>query len=309
MIDYIKSTILAPPEFLTSNPNLLFAETINVETGEIIPDKSGYRVRWAKFGEMIIAIKTNLTTDKTNIELTGSIHKHFTNGYNNTDYSFTQVCKSINDICHFLNLTPDKFILHNVEFGVNINTIHLPMDIIDSIIAHRVKKFEFEEYNGMGYLKRFALSQYEIKIYDKSRKPYLPYNLLRYEIKVKTMQFLRNKGCNIHSLQDLLNPEIHPQLSDILLMSLSDLFMFDYRINLQKVKKLHHRLVLTEGINTEFWNKFRKEHTPKGFAKRKDRFKHLVNLYAPDDLSLYLMTEIRNKWSYLQNSTNFLALV
>lgn len=303
MIDYIKTDIQTTPEYLLSNPKLNFGAKINELTGELIGNRYGYYTRVAQFGSMQITISTNAATNYTKIELSGSIHKHAQNGANVTDFNYKDICTAIHDICTLTGLQPYEFTLRHIEYGTNITTTHTPAHLLNSIIAYKGKGYELREYNGQGYMKRFCLSQYDVKIYDKSKQYELSHKLLRYELKVFKMQVFTRQGIRLQTFTDLLNIDTYTQLHRTLIDSINNLYMFDYRINTATIKNRLHRLILTEGMNTEFWAKYRTTHSVKGYKKKVQRFVELVKQYAPDNLQTYLLNAISNKWYELQHST------
>lgn len=303
MIDFIKCDIITAPEYLLTNQNLKFGSNIDTTTGEEIPSRHGYFYKVANFEEMQICISTNVETKYTKIELTGSIHKYLHQGKNYTDFAFFEVCESIQSLCALLKLQPENFILRNVEFGVNINTIHSPESLLNSIIAYKGGNYERNEYKGNGYMKRFHFSQYDLKVYDKSVQYQLNHSVLRFELKVKKMQFFESKNILLKTFADLLNRETYQQLNKVISDSLNSVYLFDYRIDIDSIKEKNHRFILTQCINTEFWPKFRDTHSEKGYKKKVQKFKELVKLYAPNDLHNYLQIEILNKWFDLLNST------
>lgn len=303
MIDYIKTSIQTTPEYLLSNPNLNFGANTNLQTGEVLNNRYGYITQVAQFGAMQISISTNTQTNYTKIELSGSIHKHTQQGTNYSKFTYNDICNAIHAICEITQLQPDKFIIRHIEYGVNINTAHSPANLLKSIIAYKGKGYEIREYKGNGYMKRFCLSQYDVKIYDKSKQYNLPFDVLRYELKVFKMQVFARQNIHLQTFTDLLNFDTYTQLHATLIESIGNLYMFDYRINTAAIKNRLHRLVLTEGMNTEFWAKYRTAHSAKGYKKKVQRFNELVKQYAPDNLQTYLLNEISNKWHELQHST------
>lgn len=303
MIDYINTDLLTTPEYLLSNQNLSFGANVDEQTGELIKNRHGFITKVANFGSMKITISTNAETNYTKIQLSGSLHKHKQQSVNFNDFTFNDVCNTIQELCQKLCLQPEKFVLRHIEYGVNIKPVHTPLNLLNSIIAYKGKGYEKKEYKGTGYLKKFCLSQYNLKIYDKSKQYDLPYNVLRYELKVFKMQFFENKKIQLKTFSDLLNSNTYSQLNSTIYSSIQDLYMFDYRINSNLITNLRERLVLTEGSNSEFWTNYRTSKTPKAFQKKVKRFKDLVKRYAPDNLQNYLLVEISNKWSELLNST------
>ncbi len=309
MIDFIKTDILTTAEYLYNNPSLTFGLNINDKTGEVIKDRYGYITRVANFGQLQIKITKKIETEYTKIELSGSIHKHNKQGTNFEDFTFVDVVNTINQVCDLLKLPPNKFVIKHIEYGVNIKPTHSATNILNSIVAYKGKRYEIREYKGTGYMKRFCLSQYDVKIYDKSKQYSLASNLLRFELKVFKMQYFEKRCINITTFSNLLNPAIYTALFNTLVNCLDSIYMFDYRIQLNAINNTRERLTLTECINTNFWQNYRDTHSAKGYFKKANRFKDLVRKYAPDDLQLYLKTQIQNKWFELLNSTPILPHV
>lgn len=309
MIDFIKTDILTTAEYLYSNPNLTFGLNINDKTGEVIKDRYGYITRVANFGQLQIKITKKIETEYTKIELSGSIHKHNKQGANFEDFTFVDVVNTINQVCDLLKLPPNKFVIKHIEYGVNIKPTHSATNILNSIVAYKGKRYEIREYKGTGYMKRFCLSQYDVKIYDKSKQYSLASNLLRFELKIFKMQYFEKRCINITTFSNLLNPAIYTALFSTLVNCLDSIYMFDYRIQLNAINNTRERLTLTECINTNFWQNYRDTHSAKGYFKKVNRFKDLVKKYAHDDLQLYLKTQIQNKWFELLNSTPILPHV
>ncbi len=303
MIDFIKCEIETTPEYLLSNTLLNFGARINEQTGEVIQNRHGYIKRVAQFGSMQISITTNAHTKYNKIELSGSIHKNAQNGTNSDDFNFHNICISITEICKITRLQPHNFVLRHIEYGVNIKPTHTAQNILNSIIAYKGKGYEIREFNGTGYMKRFCFTQFDVKIYDKSKQYLLPFNVLRYEIKVFKMQYFENRGINLKTLTDLLNFDTYTQLNTTLIDSIHNLYFFDYRINTKTINNRQHRSILTECLVTDFWVNYRKVHTPKGYKKKLQRFNYLVSLYAPDCLKTYILNSVLNKWNELKNST------
>jgi len=306
MIDFIKTEILTTPEYLFNHTDLEFSLKVNNKTGEVIQNSKGFITHIAEVGQLKIQITQNNDTNYSKIELSGSVHKHQQQGTNYKDYTFIDVVTTINQICDLLKLPPDKFIIRHIEYGLNIATKHSAKDILNSIIAYNGIGYEIRKYNGLGYLKRFGLSQYDLKVYDKSKQYGLSNNILRFELKVCKMQYFKTKGIHLNTLADLLNNTLYYSLFRTLHKCFEGLYLFDYRICLNAIKTVREQLILTECINTNYWKQYRDTHSAKGYTKKVNRFKDLVKKYAPDNLKLYLKTEIQNKWFELLNSTPIL---
>lgn len=84
-------------------------------------------------------------------------------------------------------------------------------------IIFKGKECEKRFYNGRGYMVKFPFDQYELKIYDKGHQFNLSQSVLRFEIKVTTMNFLHAKRIfikNLPRLQAVTNEFQFEQLTD-----------------------------------------------------------------------------------------------
>ena len=51
------------------------------------------------------------------IQFSGSLHKYYNNGINNSDFTIIQVRQTINSFCELIGIKPEKTFLENLEFG------------------------------------------------------------------------------------------------------------------------------------------------------------------------------------------------
>jgi hypothetical protein len=308
MDDFIKLKIDEPNESILSNSGLNFTEPINIDTGEIHLGRYGYTKRTAQFKGLVFELVHNKNTDKKYLEIFGSLHKFYHSGQNCNDYYLNELTATIKEICELVIVHPDQIKVHRLEFGVNIMVKHKTNNVINSFICYMGKPYELRQYEGRGYLKKFSLSQYELKVYNKGLQYNLNHNLLRYEIKVNRMDYLLKKGIEIECITDLLKPNVLLQLRQQIELTLDNFLFMDYRINLNEIKNKRERLILTEGSNPNFWNKYRETHSPKGYQKKVKVFKLLVLKYAPSNLQNEIKELVLAKWDCL-NSTPILPNV
>ena len=130
------------------------------------------------------------------IKFSGSLHK-FRNGVNYDDLDKYQLAQSINAICSAIEVLPEVVELHSIEFGVNVPLTVSPDLFLDRLIFFKNRLFErqtsFKGATRLGLMQRCSFSNYQIKAYNKSKQYGLPHHILRFEIKVTKMQFLKNK--------------------------------------------------------------------------------------------------------------------
>jgi hypothetical protein len=188
------------------------------------------------------------------IDMQFSFHKLFNGGdHNYNDFTITDFFLVLKDLTDKFEINPFQAILHNIEFGVNIT---LPIKVetfLNAFINFKGKDYDRETFNRNGLLLRFNAGQYEVKIYDKGKQYGLGENILRFEIKVTKMQFLRSKGINIRNYSDLLNPLIIEKLSNLLLNVFNQIVIYDTSININKIKNKRDKMKLLLGKNPLEW--------------------------------------------------------
>jgi hypothetical protein len=299
MIDFIKLRVDKVPDNILNNPGLKFDAPTCLQTGEVKVQRNGYINQTAMLGDMRIDYIENINTKKKQLELSGSIHRYFHHGINHNDFNLNELSISIDSLCAFLGINPKETKLHRLEFGVNIATEHKTKQILNSIICYMGKPFELRRYKGKGYLKRFPLHQYDIKIYDKALKCDLEGNILRFEVSLNRMDFILKKGVHIVSIADLLKPKVHKQLRTILVNTIANLLFIDYRINHKRITNQFERENYLIGVNPNFWETYRENHSAKGYKMKMKRFKQIVSNHAPSNLKSELLELILGKWDQL----------
>ncbi len=303
MFDFISIEILTEPEKILFNPALNFGSQVNTDTGEPVPQREGYINREAKYEGLLFEYSKNLKTNIENLNLYFSLHKYYQKGKNFADFDRDQLETAINKVCSLLNINSQQMKVHRLEIGVNISTIHLVNEILNSIICFRGQPYELREFNRNGYMKKFVFSQYTIKIYNKGLQYGLNGYLLRFEIQVNKMQYLQKKKVQICTMSDLLKPSIHKQLRELLIKTVKSLLIFDYRINLKQVANLSEREILTNGSNPNFWQKYKTECSAPTYYKRVKKFRELVLKYSLTNLHKEIEKQILDKWDLLSTYT------
>ena len=145
-------------------------------------------------------------TDYT--ELSGSLHKTYNEVINQmkpenwnrfTFSNFIDYCSFMTEMFGF---NPYKVTVHSFEFGVNIAPQIKSKTILDGIVSYKHKPQKDSLHYG--HFKRFKLSNYLIKVYDKGSQYSRPNQILRIELHIDKMQ--RVDKYEIKTLADLLNP-------------------------------------------------------------------------------------------------------
>jgi hypothetical protein len=231
--------------------------------------------------------------------ITGSLHKFWNNlngrgEQNFNDFNFSNLVEVIKELYHSFNLLPENCILENLEFGVNISPKGSVQDILRSAILHKGKPFT-HEYLPNKYYRVCEYQQYLIKIYDKGIQYSRPENILRFEVKVRRMKYLKNTG--IKTLADLLDTAKLALLGAILASNFIDILFFDNTIP----NSIQHSL-LTQGQAPIFWLKLH-ESNYNNYYKKRIRFKDLVKKHGTQDFQEIVGGLVTQKWNELLTST------
>ena len=150
-------------------------------------------------GEKVYRDKTLEGLENRYVMLEGSLHTYSNDGLHNyNDFTPQQGIDVIRELEDRFKIDLERTVLNGVEFGLNIR---IPFDcrlIFDNLICYKGLPFTPDK-DGGDIFYSCVTKQFRIKIYDKGKQYKLPYNLLRFELKVTTMQYLRKKG-TFHSL-------------------------------------------------------------------------------------------------------------
>lgn len=107
----------------------------------------------------------------------------------------------------------------------------------------------------------------------------LPNNVLRFEVKVLTMQFLRKKGVEVRYFADLLNLNIYEPLSKILIETFEEILFQDNSIDRCLIEDKDEKIYLL-GINKEEWKpKNGNSAEWKRLARREITFRSIIEKY------------------------------
>jgi len=232
------------------------------------------------------------------LKIKGSLHKNKFNGANFERFYHLDVIDEINKLCDVLEIDSKTAKIDVLEFGVNIQTDFVPYSfLIEHLI--RYKHLQFNQYapdrlnRRLGY--ECVLSHYKVKIYDKGLQFDLPYNLMRFELRYKTMQKLN--GIGIYNLHDLTDKKNIDRLRGLLMDAWNDVLLYEpmetTNVNLTELQKL----LIQCGNNANYWNNLHKSNKTK-YNYHRDVFKELIRDYGIGYHSK-LLAKIGKEWQLL----------
>lgn len=296
------------------NPLLNFAVKVNEETGEYNPHNKEYLIKTAYYEGFKFCYTKNLLSGNERIHLKGSIHKYYTGGVNHTDFDLDRLKWSLNALKVCFDIELNKSFIHTLEFGVNIKTPISCSEILSNILFYLNRKPVELDYSGKGQLIEFRLSQYRVKIYNKSLQYFTngiekqnQDNLMRIEIHVDTMQYLQNKSISIRTLEDLTNIKQINKMGNLLTNMFKDIVLFDVRIKTTGLS-LKEKRFLIELNNPRKWDEIRKDKRAKYYSRQLEKFREITIQNTPNNLQLTISKIIQNKWDSLTKNVPILPL-
>jgi len=237
---------------LHENAKLEFILHVNAKTGEVKRHTADYK-----------ALKIT-TFPSGRIEIKGSLHKYFNGGLHNHDnFTIDNVKETIRMLKSELDFDPNRALVQNLEFGVNLSVPFEPSAFIESLISFKFKSFNTMGIIKPGFGKEHFIKQYGIKIYNKGLQYGTSRNILRIEKKVLVMCAL-NFG-KLY-LSDLTNPDLWYHCKKQLVQLIDDILIND-SINydlLVKNEQRNYRSVIDETQRTKLTRDQRKRYK-KGF--------------------------------------------
>lgn len=144
------------------------------------------------------------------IQVSNSLHKFF-RGNNYGDLGFKELKKAIGVLCERFGIEPKGWIIKKMEIGFNLKTPKAALHYVDLFAKFKGKEFDKMRDIIKVYGRRCYMSEYSLKVYDKSSQTKLMYgtvvpdNILRLEISYNQHRKLP-KG--IFSLADILDGTI-----------------------------------------------------------------------------------------------------
>lgn len=245
------------------------------------------------------------------IEIDGSLHKYFNDGrHNYNDFSPSDLREVIADLERLFGEEIASARILNLEYGLNINTPFDPTIFTNSILTYLKsgadvkarQKNPITKNDRKGFDKgvRFILSQYHLKIYNKSKQYDQPNDILRVEFKTLKTEVIQDSG--IKTVADLTDLHKLEYLQYKLIHSLEFLLIKE-QINPLDLNSQEKR-IWQECINPDNWihgwNKDKRK-------KRKAQFAEIQKKYALSDMNDIVKGLLSDKYQQLTHpDTNLL---
>jgi hypothetical protein len=272
---------------IINNEVLELQSYFNYATGELI--------EYPKKGK---DLNLEITICEKSTTIKGSLHKYHNEkakkgSQNFDDFYFSQIDEQIRGLIKKYQIENSTSIT-NLEFGFNLAVEKDPQIILDSnILMNNLKAPNKNlKFSGKGDLKEFQMTDYSIKIYNKSKQFKLDTNILRVELKITQKRFLQKLG--IFKLEDLLNKDAFFRLFEALRDKIEGLVIVDEfqdKIMLETDKDK-----LNKYSNPNYWINIKSTKSPKQISRLKKEFETLLNKYKLLHTKNEILEKLENKF-------------
>lgn len=256
MIDYIKlSSTLNSTEITDLKSRIDFNGSFNESTGEletILPNGKKVATRsngWIKNMRIVLF-------PSGYVEVSGSLHKLFNAGkHNYNQFSKKDAEVVLKDLIETSGLGLPSFKVESLEVGVNFTPPIPSDDIINNALMYKRKPFEANYCTDEGNYRQVKLSEYWVKLYNKSlhyqsQGHAIDHEILRFELKINKLRVLAKY--KVYTLEDLLI-SLEQIARDLLPKAWNQVLLYDPTMNKQtKEKTLKY-------ANVNFWGGIAKE--------------------------------------------------
>jgi len=233
--------------------------------------------------------------------INGSLHK-FSNGgeHNADDYFLSDFKKTLNQLFEEIGLNPEITPINGFEFGCNIKLPFNPNEALQRIILHK-----FNSGNNKRNYKEFGYKNYSFKIYNKSEltniEPFQSGNILRVEVKVSRMEYLKNKFVYCKVLSDLLEVSVWERLEQILIETINECLFIDLLESEINGLSNKETIMYLKYINPLFWENLHENR--KIYSRERERCETFLKRHSKSTLKTDIIKLISAKCYELRDKT------
>src|ERR1035437_4492154 len=231
--------------------------------------------------------------------LRGSLHKFYNGGLHNAnDYFLSDFKKTLNKLFEDIGLNADITPVNGFEFGVNIKLPTNPNNAIKRLILHKSNAGMIDKIG-----KRFEYTNYTFKIYNKSEQcriePYQSGNILRVEIKVDKMIYIRKKGVHCSVRSDLFDFKVWKRFEWILIETIQDRLFIDFTPKELSLLSTKNRIKYLEYAIPLFWECLHPNRNK--YSRERVKCEKFISKYSKSTLKKDIITLITNKCKELRD--------
>ncbi len=270
---------------------LSFHGSYDLRTGEILKEPAISKYK----GLTVKIIPSTVHPGLNHGSVQGSLHKYYNEGVHNAnDFHFQDVINTVNDLYQRFGFSPlSPF--RNIEFGVNIPLPIPAKQFIKFIVSMPKRRFADLSIEQKKVGKVYTTDQYHFKIYDKSMiSDKAKNNLLRIEIQVKEMKYLKPYG--IEKVTDITDYGKVSKLGNVLARIFSEVIINDPGLNTQSLSKTK-RNSLKDYMNPLFWEGL----TWRKRQKHRNKLAEISVNTGSSGIQNTITKQIVSKWNELLN--------
>src|SRR5690606_17854965 len=271
MIDGVKidCTNLNGVEWL-ENSLLKFRTDVDTETGELLNGTQTAVYR----GLIFTVTQSNKYPNRFYCAFRGSLHKYWNKGKDNANaFTYTDLLQTLADLQNKINIDLSKAVIHNLEFGVNIETPISSTELFKNLVTSGKNNLSMWKVAGKPLGRCVSKHQSTFKIYDKGKQiKDTARNLIRFEMHVNKMVYL--KAYNISTLADLQDfPKVY-KLGAILLNQWQEIIYYDKTADFRNMSTFQQKKLLYYATprNWADFNKKQRYRAKKHFAELLQKF-------------------------------------
>jgi hypothetical protein len=231
----------------------------------------------------------------------GSLHKFKNNGKHNADdYYMSDFRNTLNQLYTDIGLNADVTPVQGFEFGVNVKLPINPSKVLDCIILHKSRI----AVRTKNYIE-FQYEQYSVKIYNKSKltniEPYNSENILRIEIRVNKMAYVREKGVHCTVLSDLLEIYSQKRMEQILIEAIQDCLFVDFTTKEIKSLSTENQIKCAKYANPAYWSNLSNMGNRNTFGRYRKKCVELSKEFSKSTMKADIINLIRGKCAELRD--------
>lgn len=296
MIDNIKSAVSISVDDLQYENNREFVKLGQLKFVAVRSKKEGFDILKyeCEVRNLLFTIRDNQLT------ISNSLHK-FAKGNNHSDFKLSELISAIGEIEDLTGISAKFFNIRKLEFGLNISTKNPGTEYLSSFSDFKTREYDKMKSLGFWYGIKYHLSEYNLKIYDKSEHQKrvekiktIP-KILRFEL-----QFNKSRAMpETITLEDLKN-----------IQKLKALFLhFIKQINLVNtcvdedfsLLKPRERELYFAAKNSKFWESEKKLNKSTEKSKRR-KYKMLQSKVSPKNIIHEFTDLLTEKFNFLINN-------
>ena len=248
-------------------------------------------------------LRFKVTQSSTTVQ--NSLHK-YAHGVNFTDFSFTEVCKTVNELSDFLEWDSSQIEVKKLAFGVNITST---VEEWRKFEEHKGTPFYPMRHKNRVYGAKCYHADYAIKGYNKTTETQIHYSsklddvIQRYEIEIGRMRSITNrkKAIPIYTLADMKEPCLAAELS---LYYLDILKSITWKMGIDISEKLEispMELAIVKAMPNEDFRSYIKTYHPETYKKYRKMVKKAAGVLNGSQKDEF-MHQVGGKLNELLNS-------